>query len=401
MKKGILFYLITLVGLNCIGQTNFEKGYFVNNAGETIDCLIKNIDWKDNPTEFQYKLSENAELKIAKIRAVKEFEISNISKYVRAQVNVDRSSSNIDNLTDYRNPDFKEELLFLKLLLDGKANLYYYEDGNLKRFFYSIENSSIEQLVYKTYRKGELTTIGENNYFKQQLLNSLKCSSITASDIQDIDYEKKDLVYLFEKHNTCTNSQSINFQKKPQRNPFNLSARLGLSNSSLEIQNNSSTSSSIQFGNELGLRFGLEAEFILPFNNNKWAIILEPTLENYVPAKQVNDDGFLNYDIVANYKTFELPFGIRHYFFLNDKSKVFLNAAYALVFPIDSKIDFGTGSIIEINKSSAYELGLGFNYNNKLSAELRFGVTPEILGTYVNWSSNYKRLSLIFGYTIF
>ena len=47
--------------MNCFAQISFEKGYFINNANQKTNCLIKNQDWKDNPTEFEYKLDENSE----------------------------------------------------------------------------------------------------------------------------------------------------------------------------------------------------------------------------------------------------------------------------------------------------------------------------------------------------
>ena len=36
-------------------QITFEKGYFISNDGIKTECFIKNLDWRNNPTEFEYK----------------------------------------------------------------------------------------------------------------------------------------------------------------------------------------------------------------------------------------------------------------------------------------------------------------------------------------------------------
>ena len=77
MKKQLLFLLTIILSFNCYSQISFEKGYYINNSYQKTNCLIKNIDWKNNPT--------------------------------------DRSSEIMDDLNNDKNPTFKEEKLFLKV----------------------------------------------------------------------------------------------------------------------------------------------------------------------------------------------------------------------------------------------------------------------------------------------
>ena len=173
MEKQLLFLLTITLSFNCYSQISFEKGYYIDNTNQKTNCLIKNIDWKNNPTEFEYQLSEKSESKKTTIESIKEFGIDNISKYVWSIVNIDRSSETINKLSNDRNPIFKEEELFLKVLIEGKANLYLFEDGNLRRYFLNKEKSAIEQLVLKS-NKTSNNKIGKNNRFKNQLWNNLK-----------------------------------------------------------------------------------------------------------------------------------------------------------------------------------------------------------------------------------
>ena len=386
-------------------QIYFENGYYINNLNQKIECQIKNEDWKNNPTEFEYKVSGTSESQKAQIGAVKEFAIYKGSKHIRAAVHIDRSRDDVQNLTLDRNPLFKTEELFLKVLIEGQANLYEYVDGNLKRYFYNVENSDIEQLVFKKYKLLD-NKIGANNQFKQQLWKDLQCSSITLNDVERLSYKKNELIKFFEKYYECSNLELTSHIPQASSDWFQVSLRPRVSHSSLSIRSNPSSSKDTDFGNKLGVGMGLEFEFILPFNKNKWAIILEPTYQSYV-ADQTKDaanvsGGKLMAEVA--YKSIEIPFGLRHYFFLNDTSKLFLNISYVFDMAIDSSLELkrGDGVIIDdmkVNASNYLAIGAGYKLNDKYSVELRYFTNRTILGDYVFWHSDYKSMSLIFGYT--
>jgi hypothetical protein len=336
MKKRILFLFITVLSLNCYSQISFEKGYYIDNTNQKINCLIKNIDWKNNPTEFEYQLSENSESKKTTIKSIKEFGIDNISKYVRSTVNIDRSSESINNLSNDKNPVFQEEELFLKVLVEGKATLYQYIDSNLKRFFYNKENSNIEQLIFKSYKTTD-NNVGKNNKFKQQLWVDLKCPNFKMSKIENVQYKKNSLVRFFTEYSKCYNNELINFEPKQKRDIFNLTIRPRINSSSLTIPNSVFNSRDIDFENKIGFGFGLEAEFILPFNKNKWAIAIEPTYQSFKSKKTTNVTNVSGGVLIASvdYSSIEVPVSLRHYFFLNNSSKIFINASY--IFDLSSK----------------------------------------------------------------
>ena len=386
-------------------QIYFENGYYINNLNQKIECQIKNEDWKNNPTEFEYKVSGTSESQKAQIVAVKEFAIYKGSKHIRAAVHIDRSRDDVQNLTLDRNPLFKTEELFLKVLIEGQANLYEYVDGNLKRYFFNVENSDIEQLVFKKYKLLD-NKIGANNQFKQQLWKDLQCSSITLNDVERLSYKKNELIKFFEKYYQCSNLELTSHIPQASSDWFQVSLRPRISHSSLSIRSNPSSSKDTDFGNKLGVGMGLEFEFILPFNKNKWAIILEPTYQSYV-ADQTKDaanvsGGKLMAEVA--YKSIEIPFGLRHYFFLNDTSKLFLNISYVFDMAIDSSLELkrGDGVIIDdmkVNASNYLAIGAGYKLNDKYSVELRYFTNRTILGDYVFWHSDYKSMSLIFGYT--
>ncbi len=413
MKKIIIIVAISFIGVTSYSQISFENGYFINNSGLKTECFIRNLDWKNNPTEFEYKLSNTSQTKIETIDNVTEFSISESLKYVRSLVDIDRSEYSVVRMSNSKELILSKERLFLKVLIEGKSSLYSYEDGSLRRYFYKIDSLKINQLDFKRY-KVSAHEIGENNRYKQQIWNNLKCSDITVKDIEKINYKANDLIKFFIKYNECKNSIFNDFNKNEEKDLFNLTIRPGIGISSFSINRiknpsvlSGHTALDLAFDSELVVRFGIEAEIILPFNKNKWSLIIEPTYQGFKSEKEWI---YLSTPLVerttnvkVDFKSIGMPIGVRHYSFLNDKLKLFFNASYVINFTLSSTLKSVDSSLIDLNILSRNNLalGIGFNYQNKFNLELRHGLSRSILVNYVYWDSNYQNTFVIFGYTIF
>jgi len=407
MSKKILFLLLfAILSIKSFSQIIYERGYFIDNLNLRTECLIRNVDWKNNPTKFNYKLALDSIVQIVDIKNVKEFGIYDASKYIRALVDIDRSSENINNLGTDRNPTYQKEQLFLKILVEGLATLYVYEGENITRFFFKVNNSEINQLVYKKYLYEN--QVLQNNSFRQQLVNNFKSQQISPYDVVNLRYSKTDLEKFFIKYNKVMDSEYTNYNLKQKRDLFNLTIRPGLNLSHLSIENTMSDFWNNDYGNEINFRFGVETEYIFPFNKNKWSIIIEPTFQYYYSdsKKETNElsGGFRITKV--NYQSFELPVGLRHYFYLNDKSKIFANISYVIDFSYKSsvrltRLDGSLISSLDITSRPNLSLGIGYKYKNRLSLEIRQQTKRQILSDYNYWKTNYGTMSIILGYTLF
>lgn len=409
MKKLIVLLVMAITSLASYGQINFEKGYYITNTDEKIDGFIKNMDWDNNPTEFEFKATASSVVVLETIKTVKEFGVYNFSKFVRTTVNMDRSSDNLERMTTDKQPVFNEEELFLKVVVQGKATLYEFAANNLRRYFFSDEDAKTEQLIYKRYRS-DSKTISKNNSYKQQLFNSLKCATINMNRINNVDYARNDLSKVFVEYNQCNNPNAavVNFAEKQKRDFFHLTIRPGFNNSSLSVSNPLVYYKGAEFDTKWSFRLGIEAEFILPFNKDKWSLFFEPTYQSYQAERKIMaSNPAANLTGEADYSSIEVPLGIRHYFFLNDDSKIFVNAAVVLDFSSNSTVIFtrDSGTIqdnLDASKTkNNYAIGLGYKFKNRYSLEFRYLTSREILGKYVFWSSDYKTVSVILGYSIF
>jgi hypothetical protein len=408
MKKTLLLFVVTILYLQGYSQITFEKGYIITNSDQKIECLIKNNDWLFNPEKIEYKITEDSELISADVKLIKEFKILNYSKFVSKTVKIDLSNESMSNLSNNKYPEFVEQTLFLRVLMEGVSNLYQYENNGLSRFFYTKPNSEqVEQLVYKNYYVSN-NTVATNNQFKQQLWMDLKCKTIEMKTIERLEYSKSSLIDFFKAYNKCTNSGEEIIEVKEKKDLFNLSIRPRINNASVSVQNKFVKSSKVDFKNELDFGFGVEAEFVFPFNKNKWSFSVEPTYQSFKSTKTAYSDyiGGTKIIVIAQYNSIELPFTLRHYLFFNNNSKLFINASYSVNFNFNSSIlitrsDNYIYDDVKAKSKSNIALGIGYKFKDKYSMEMRYQLDRTILPDYSAWDAKYNSVSLILGYTLF
>jgi len=388
MRANLLIPVFLLTSSYGFGQINFENGYFIDNDNHKITCLIKNSDWRNSPMEFEYKPKDKDASKKADVTNVKEFGIYGYSKFIRAEVQIDRSPMELSSLSNSRNPIWSTEKLFLKVILEGKASLYSYNEKNFERFFYSLNNAPIKQLIFKEYIYSD-NNLSKNNEFRQQLWNTLKCEEADIKSMQYLSYTLSDLKAYFKKYNECSGSPIIVYSTKKGKDFFNLGINPGINYSAMTISN-SAIDNDVDL-TSTGFRLGIESEFIMPFNKNKWGIIFEPTFQTFKGKEGIAD---------VNLKFIEFPLGLRHYFYLNQNARIFLNAYYITSFSLNfnSSLNYSLSSL-KISPRDSYALGGGIDYK-RLSAEIRYYTNRDLVSDYSMFHTDYSRISFMFGYKI-
>ena len=404
---------MVLIGYSSYAQINYENGYFINNNGNRSSVLIMNVDWRNNPSVINYKTSPNAKEQTISVKDIQEFGIGENLQYKRFTMDVDQSSDNINSLSLDRNPEFEEQTLLLKVLLEGEASLFQYTDQVKNRFFYSLNGSPVQQLVYKQYQSSNGMQRGKNNYFRQQLLNEFKCEDIHSRDVERLSYSKNALLSFFKKYNRCVGSDFVDHENTGEvKGGFNFKVKAGVDYTTFKIikeGNFQTISRTIEFDNTLNPRFGLELEYILPFNKNKWGVFVEPSYQqlevekDYVYYKELP-----NYGTTAHFSTkmIALPLGFRHYLFLSDNSKLYLNGAYVLKFFFDNQgksDEFYENEDVEfVKRKHNLEFGAGYTLNNKYSLEVKYGTGHDFFAGQSKWNVDKSNvISIMLGYTIF
>lgn len=408
MKKALLLLTLAFTCISSFAQINFEPGYFINNDGIKTQCLIRNAGWESSPVSFDYKTAEGADTQTAALSTFTEFGVSGYI-FKRFTVNIDRASSDYDNMSLKKDPDFKQETVLLRVLADGKASLYSYKDTNLVRYFYSKNGSQPEQFVYKPYRDG--TTIGYNNSFKGQLYKLMSDAKLDTEVYKNTDYDTKDLTTLFLKYNGATAAEIKSYTTTEGKTSFNIKITPGVSFTSSDINFMDDDDANYDLGTKPVFRIGAEAEWVMPFNRNKWSVFIDPNYSSYKDSAKstvvsAGNESYNEWSI--SYQTLSVPLGVRHYIFLNNNAKIFINTAYQFNFVLnDSKAVFNYGNsfnhftnIADAGNSANFIGGAGFSYK-KYSIEFRYNFKREILVNYARWNGSSTSLGIILGYKLF
>lgn len=401
MKHLVLFISFLIFYSTSLAQFYYEPGYIIDNENTKTECLIKYKDWEFTPQSFEYKPGINDDVQEVSIANVKEVNITGKAKYIRSSLKIDRSSSDLDNLSRVRHPEWNYETLFLKVLVEGKASLYYYGKNNFTRFFYSV-GDSIEQLVYKEFIvvKDNLTGTSINANYRQQLFISVNCNK-TESDYIHLEYDQKSLVKHFIDYNRCAGTEAHFYTKEEQKDNFNVKIAIGLDYSSLSVFDYISDSQDTDFGAEINPMAAVEAEYIFPFRKNKWSLVAESSFHSF------KSEGICNTGTTTiKYGAIDVSMGVRHYLYLGKKKKQkiyfngFLNSI--TTFNLNSEIVLpNTTSIREFKDHLNLSFGAGFNYK-KISTELRYYTPQGVFSHQVfpTWGSDLRRISLIVGINI-
>lgn len=390
MRQTFTFLLLLFSAL-CFSQINYEQGYFIANNGVKTQCLIKNIAWKDNPTEFNYKLDDDGEVKTATITEIKEFNVNGY-KFKRFDVKIERSSSIAGKMDTRRDIDWKEETLYLKALVEGKAALYQYEGEGVVKYFYSMQpHETAEQLLYKEYV--EDTRIKEVNQFRQQLYNLMTDEISSRGRFEKLVYKKEALVKIFNEYNESNGSMVNDLTEKQNKSTLHIKITPGISFMSLEASNTFIRDAENSFSQKTSFRAGVEVEYIMPFNNRKWSLFLDPNYQAYK-----NDFVKGDTKMAVEYSFIQIPVGTRHYFYLNNNSKIFINAMAMFNFSLgNSFVQYNKQEPLKITKDTNYAAGAGFAFK-KFSIEARYNLPHDILKDYLLWNADYSGYNIIFGY---
>lgn len=401
--KILIFFILLQCNLHCFSQIVYSKGYVVKNNGEKKSCLIKNNDWLDNPTKIQYKLEDNGPIITAGIDSIKEFGVDNYSRYLKVKVKIDRSPANINSLNNKKQPEWSEETLFLKELVCGKAGLWEYTGSERSWYFYNIDNSIPEQLIYKQYINQD--KILENASFRQQLLVYLQNDHTKDVDLKDIKYDRKSLNDFFKLYNTeyeyCVDADF----KKPDREVFNVKVVGSINYSSMSVRNYNIDIEPFDFGSKINWMAGLELEYFLPFNRNIWSIILTPTYEHIYNTKTVD---FKLGDILISSKTrtldvkmIDIPIGIRYTNYLKNDSRLFADISVSSPLNIGFKHYFAYNGT-ELNQRVGLNviLGAGYSFSN-IGFGIKYHMSKEMLNTLSAWKTKYPKISISVSYKLY
>ncbi|MEM6685470.1 MAG: hypothetical protein AAF617_06705 [Bacteroidota bacterium] len=396
--RALLLFLLTTTGV--VAQINFEKGYFIDQNNQKTECYIKNEDWINNPSEFEYKLTPNGKTKTLRSTNLKTLVIDNAFKFEKHIVPYDDSERSTTNLSYERSPKYKETELILNVLVEGKATLYSYRDEDKRAFYVQLDDGNIRPLIYNVYTNKDRNIL-YNNRYQQQLLTEFPCEGINEKKVTRVAYKSDDLKSFFKDYNECKGSKVVEFYKA-KKGEFHLKVFAGAYSSSAvsDLGFLGISFGGVETATAWSPTFGVELTYVLPFNKNKWAVFIAPNYSSYEGEGSFFDLA-VQRAFKLEYSAIQIPIGFKHYMFLNDTSKISLSAAVL----IDALLNAEGSGNVTIEKdgfqtSAGFALGVGFSYDN-YSIEARYLPSRQLLENNASSNIELDQFSITIGYTIF
>lgn len=390
----ILFFITEF----CVAQATFEQGYIVDTSGRRIDCRIQIPKWNGTPVEFFYKTDDSAGIRHVTPEGVKEFGLNGSSRYISAAVNIDISSDNEDNPSDMKDPDWSGQSIFLLILVEGDASLYYYDQPSIRRFFYSVSGSPLRQLVYKKYRTSaeHPDEVETNALFRQQLWSDMRNELYALQKVENLEYTKRDLTgYVIDYNKVKGNDYYVNSKKK-EYPVFNMKFTPGVNYSKVHVKNTYYEGQNFDYDGKFGFRCGLESELIFPYTYQKVSLVLEPSYQYFSGSETSFDQEFS-----VRLHFIEFPIGVRYYIHFNKNLKGFLNVFYVpgICVSLNSNFVFD-GVEYPVNLGHNIAAGAGISWK-QWGLEFRWYSNKNIIGGSDYLVSKYSRISVIASYRLF
>lgn len=405
----LLYYTFIFLFLNLSFSQKFEKGYFIENNGNKVECFLDRKYQYYSPEVVIYKLNIDDSTKEIDLNSIKELSIYDKVIYYKFYVEVEVSGIKLEDLDNEKKINTIKKNVLLELVEDGKIKLFEYNVLDFKSTFYVLkEGETIPELLdYKKYKtNGFLDVVNENNNFRNEIFNFVKDANIAASEIENIEYENDDLQKVIKRYNELNNNSISLNNKKSKNSKFNIKPRLSILSSSVEYQNliNSSFSSKSNFDPKFSLGFGVDLELETISN---FSVFLSPMFSSYTNTSTQTIYGVSSNDRVietkVDYKFIRSLIGIRKYFELKNKKEIYLGANFIFDYVLNSEtLQVFHPYLFNLN-SNFFQLGLnlGFDINKKYYIEFNYDLPKNLSSDIPGRETKYNNISVSFMYNLF
>ncbi|MCP9235899.1 hypothetical protein [Lewinella sp. JB7] len=389
--------LAWLFTLTLYGQAGFEPGYVVLANGQRQAVDIYNADWVDNPTRIRYR-TPDGETVTAGYDRIAEFGLTDGSlRYVAATVKIDASSDRLAELSRSEEPVYREQQAFLELLIDGETDLLYWEEGEIRRFFYRKGDEVPVQLIRRRYQRGD--NIVEQDLYRGQLRSQVNCEANDQS-LRELAYDRRALVAYFKEYNACRGVEFAHSVRSYATDRFRLYARPGLAYffGNALVDNGFGGHADRPLEASYGVSLGVGTEIVLPLANNRWAVFGELYLQRINTLR----DTLPNRTSSVRLRSLNLPLGVRRYVHLGQDRALFVEVMGLLQLPWKSFAFITDGPHVrsyEATWNFGLAAGLGLR-SGRWMVEGRYTHDQDVLQTYITNSTNFRSVGLVAGYRL-
>ena len=412
--------LLLLFVLQVSAQNTFEKGYYIDSKGLKVDGYLRvdNIE-AINSNGGQIEFRSEPTGPIAKIapEQMTEFGVEGKLKFQKKRVALDDIDLYNLRLSQFSDFELKPATVFLNVIVEGAASLYYYPSTTGDKYFVSVQGKQpeITQLLYKKYLSAG-NFENENAAFRQQLFNLVKTEDQTIKDYLSLPYKRKELTDIISAYNQSLHSPSLVFnEQKNAKTKVRYVMIAGVYNSKLSVfdfEHDPDPESKINAG------LSAELEFLMP--SRKSALFLRVEYEkvkiNLHSRYSISNNTYqINGNYAFDYSALNFIVGPRIYFNESSKlHKIYLDLGGLLFINNGSLTDSSTltnsaGEVFpyksekfEVKNGFCLTAGLGYLFNSKFGVDFRVDTSKNLalFSVEKQHKTKFERIGINFRYIL-
>lgn len=208
-------------------QKQFEEGYVITAAQDTLRGFVNYLNWSKNPESIQFKTTPESQEQVLGLQDISGFFVHD-ELYVKAVVKVDDTPTKIEEMSYSREPQTHEQTVFLRALVTGPKGLFYLREKK-DNYYIARDSFSYDLLVnyrYKIDHNGGENTI-TNDSFKGQLNDYLADCPAAAGKTRTLSYSSGSLIKLFNTYYSACLQTKASVKSKADPFTFRFGAVLG------------------------------------------------------------------------------------------------------------------------------------------------------------------------------
>ncbi|PPK88696.1 hypothetical protein CLV84_1666 [Neolewinella xylanilytica] len=376
-----------------LAQSEYRSGYLITEGGERRAVEIFDQDWAANPDHFRYRTS-GGEPRRGDLSNVVEFGLEGRElRYLRAEVDIESSPRQLNSLSESPLPQYTHDEVFLEVLVDGAADLFYYQTGQLVQFFYRLGDGPIKPLINRTYLSDERMVV--QDLYRDVLQRWVNCGA-TDRQIAQLAYRRKDMLAYFEGYHRCTGEAFTKYERIKADRRFRVALRPGVDYHSTSIGVNipGGGTKTVEYGSTVAPRLGVEAELSFRFLHGEWALVTEAYYQSYrlewpeEPAAEAVD---------MEMKYLSVPWGVRRYFELSTATAAYLNLFGQFQFPFGAYVQrplYRRPIYISLAGGGA----AGLRFGDHVLAEVRYLLPQDLVRRQRDLDHRLQTMALVVGY---
>lgn len=328
--------------LGLFAQSQWTNGYVVEASGDRKECLIQSETWFRNPEKVTYKLSAESKEIEAGPEDLLEFGTSGV-RFIGGEFKIDMSSEDVDLLSRSAGPEYGQQYLFLRVILDGNPGLLEHENQEGQRRYFAYMKDETVQLINRQFKvDGRVAT---DRRFRKQLKVILAHPEMSPQVFQTINYSRRPIERLFGKYYQLTNQE---YQVEEQEKAFEILVGAGveMTRPTLDYK---PFDEKHEFDQRLSIIPTVRLKYYIPRMNRKISIPFGLSYSSYSSSAMADFTG-VDPDMDLSYSAVVVFFGGEYNIFLNKEIGLSLGGGLSLDFPGSSSIDgdafaFFSGSV--------------------------------------------------------